>query len=77
MSSDQDSRNPFGGQTPSMRTRSPKARSKASVFGIDDATCDALVSIVWAEPFKVLVHHDLMERQDIALMSGTVRARNI
>jgi len=64
MSSDQDSRNPFGVQTPSMRTRSPKARSEASVLGIEDATCDALASIVWAELFKVLAHHDLMERQE-------------
>jgi hypothetical protein len=64
MSSNQDSKNPFRGQAPSMRTRSPIAQSEASILQIDDATCDTLASIVWVELFRVLAHHDPMERQE-------------
>jgi hypothetical protein len=67
MSSDQNNINPFGGQTPSMRTRSTRARLEASIIGVDSAACDALASIVWAELFKVLTHHDLMEMQECHL----------
>jgi hypothetical protein len=41
MLSDQDSGNPFGGQTPFVKIRSLKAQSKALIPRINDTTHDA------------------------------------
>lgn len=62
MLSDQDSGNPFGGQTPFVKIRSLKAQSKALVPRINDTTHDALASIVQAKLLRVLAHHDQVEK---------------